>query len=461
MRSDLAVSTVVGALLVLAVIVAGVSLYQLTIVPTLAEEAEAHHADTIARDMADLDAAILTQLQSGSQSPRSTPVSLAREAPVLGPGPGESGSLSFNDRAGSTTISSPNLTVHTRDGEPLLGASGGEWQIVESGETIDEINGVIGLRIKITDASPSDDDRLRIEATDANGDYSGDLEVIVDINPPDLDLIVQTREPPAPGTVIFHNHIISIHRERWDSNFWVDAMLPLYWFNLVLADADKPSTLTFQDDGLDAEYKVSYRKQEAEGLTTVVGAGQPIPDYENTFGGGSIAYETQNEYYPDQTLTIDHGALLREQADGSAFVIDPPFQAKASAEVVQVDLDIAALQGEADTASGTGMATVTTRTSATSSFEAAMGELNITWTSSNPETWRLFLEDELGDAGLTSTNCPPTSPDSACQFEVTTTDDDVHLALHGPHAVDADPSQPEQDVFLHLRRADIDTEVRT
>jgi hypothetical protein len=320
---------------------------------------------------------------------------------------------------------------------------------------------VIGLRIKITDGSPADGGVLEITATDASGDYAGEMQVVAQVTQPDLDMIVQVQEPPSPGNVIFHNHIISIHQNRWDSNYWIDAMLDLYWFDLQLEQATKPAKLTFKDQGLAAEYRVSYEKRVSSGLTTVVGAGETIENYGRCLKSGSIEFETQNQHYPDQSLTIENGALARSQIDGSAFVVEPPLTAKAGGGFVKLGLDVPSLTGESDTVSGTDVATVRTNAKTTQSFTGTAGELDLTFPTDHPGLWATWLEDEVLEAGLTSSSCPPALASSRCQFEVTTTSDAATLEVHGPTATDSDPSNPDRDISLETTLGEIATEVQT
>lgn len=460
--SDDAVSAVVGTMLVLGLVVGAMTVYQLTVVPNQKERAESNHMGSLAGDMAALDADLLEQVQGTSSAPLSSPVRLGYETPIYAPETQGTSTLSHNPGDLATTIASPSLLVVTRDGQPLLaGGDGDAWQPVQDGDTVENVTRLIGFRINLTDADPADDDRLRIDATDASGDYAGDLQAIVDVDGSDLDLILQTQEPPSPGTVIFHNHLLSIDAARWDEGYWLDALFDLYGFDRLVADADKPATLTFGDEGLDAEYKIAYEKETSGGIRTLVGAGEEIVDYDRTFPTGTLQLDVENEFYPDQEQTIEHGALVRSQADGAAFLVDPPLSASAGGEVVKLGLDVPALTGESDTVSEEGVATVRTRTTERETFGATAGELTLTWGTDHPAPWARFLEDELTDAGLTSQNCPPDSPDSDCQFEIRRTASSVTLDVHGPHATDADPSDPERDIFLDSQRGTIQTEVRS
>jgi len=460
---DEAVATVIGTVIVLGVLVAAMSLYQLNVVPDLKEESEAAHMEDVARNMARFGADLLRQIEREAAAPTSAPVPLQVSTPAFTPDSSMSGTLSFEQDTGAATLTSPSLKVVSRNGTPVFAAgssgSGSDWQTVQDGETIDDVDEMLGLRVKITDPSPSDGDRLVVQATDANGDFAGEFRVTTQVTAPDLNLTIETLRPPAPGERIFHNHVLSMPQQRWDSDYWIDAMLDLYGFDLVIADAEKPVQLAFQDEGLSAEYKVSYAEQATDGLSTIVGAGVVHPDYETAFDTGTLSYEAQNEYYPDQRLLVEHGALLRSQNDGAAFVVDPPFSAEAGGGQVRIGFDEPSLTGASDAVSGTGTATVETQTDNRRAFGATAGQLNLTLDTEHPSPWAQFLDDELADAGLTSDQCPPSSASSPCQYEIVEGSGEVELRLHGPTATDADPDDPTRDVFLEFQRGALATEV--
>jgi hypothetical protein len=452
---DEAVSTVIGALLVLAFAVGALTLFQLTVVPDLEERSEADHTKTLARDMGDLSADVLRQTRSTSQGSLFSPVSVSPDPPPFVPASTATGSLSFEPATDGAAIESPSLTVVARNGSHVLQTSSG-WETVQSGDTIEDIDSVIGLHLTITDDTP--DDRLVLEATDTDGDFAGDLQVIATTDQSTVDLAVQVRD--ANSDVVVHNHLLSIDEQRWDGDFWIDALDDLYGFGTPIENATGPVTLTFTDRSLAAEYKVAYHKQVAPDLTTTVGAGQTTTDYRRTIPSGVITYESQTEHLPDQSLAIDHGGLVRSQAEGNTFLIDPPLQAQAGGGFVKLGLDVPALEGVEDSVSGSEIATVRTTTTDHETMSATAGQLTLTWPTDHPEAWEAFLDAEMDDAGLTSRNCPPSSPTSACQYEVTTTATQAELVVHGPTAQDADPSDPDRDIALDLQRGAIQTEVQ-
>lgn len=459
---DTAVSTVLGAILVLALITGVLTLYQLTVVPDLQEEAEVRHMDTVGRDVGALTTDLLRELDGGSGGPLSSSVALSAETPAFVPTPAQTGTLSFQPNEQTLEIESPSLKVVERNGTPLVTVSGQQaaWNAIQDGETIDDVEEVVAMRLNISDGTPQDGDGVVLEAQDASGAFAGDLQASTTVGTDDTALILRTRAPPSPGTVIFHNHELNLPTSRWDDGYWIDPMDDLYSFDQLLEDATGPLDLVFRTGGLDAAYVLTYREQVTEDVSIVQGPGSILTSYHRTFETGTLTYEAENEFFVDQTYLVEHGALLREQTDGAVFLVDPPMSVQAGGGVVNLDLSTPSLTGISDTVSGTGEAIVRSQGTSEEMLSATAGELDLTWGTTSPDLWASWLEDEFTDAGLTNENCPPGSADSSCQFEITTTADTVTLDLHGPTATDADSSDPTRDIFLELQQGQISTEVQ-
>lgn len=459
MTTDIAVSTVIGTILTLGLVVAALATYQLSVVPQQIEEAEARQMKTVARGMSELTTDVREAAREPSAAGTASPVPLSREGSVLGAEEQNTGSLTFEPGGRFARVGAPTLDIVTRNGDPVL-AGGATWRTVEDGDRIEGILTLLGFQLRADDPDPADGERVGVVAGDAEGSYAGDLFLTANVTDTDLSLSVETREPPSPGTSVYDDHVLSLPVDHWDGDHHVDAMADVYGFASLLEEAADPATLTFQDEGLEASYRIAYERQAARGVTTVVGDGRTLDDVNRTYRTGVLVYEAQNRYYPQQSLRVEHGGLVRSQAEGSAFAIEPPFRAAAGGGVVELGLEVPSLRGPPNTVSGTGIATVHTLGEDPQTYAATAGQINLTFGSGDPQLWAEFLDRELTEAGLTSTDCPPTSPDSACQFEVTTSSSSTRVVIHGPHATDTDPKDPVRDVHLDVERAAIETELQ-
>lgn len=462
---DRGISVVVGAVLLLGIVTAAAVTFRLSYVPSAGERAEADHMRDVSRSMAALNGDLLRRLDTDTGVPLPAQVPLTPSTPSLVDVPLSGGTLDFDTSSRAVDISSPSLRIQTRNGTPLLGASGsgsGQWQQIQGTDTITDVASVLGLRINITDPDPQDGDRLTIQATDANSDFAGDFQIFADVNPPDLDLIAQTRAPPAPGDVIFHNHILSIHQQNWDANYWVDALTDLFSFDSLLEQADKPMTLSFQDQGLQAAYLVSYEEDAGDGLTTLVGAGDTVDSYARSYRSGVLTYTSSNQFFTDQSYIIEHGGLILSQPDGTVFSMEPSFEVESTSNIAKLSLAVPTLKGESASVTGGDRVNVRTGTSTSQTIGATAGQLNLTFHTAFPDAWEAFLEDELADGGLTSSGCPPTAPvgPTTCEYELSSTSDTVRLTVHGPQAADADPADPVRDISFELVQGRVTTEVR-
>lgn len=456
---DAGVTVVIGAVLVVGAIVSGLVVFRLTVVPQMAERAEAEGIQDAGRAMKALNERILSNMDRSSSAPLPSTIPLQAQAPPLVPAPLGGGSLSFEPGESSTTLSSPVLRIQTVNGTTQLSGSGtgGQWTTIPGSHTLTDVTAVHGLRIKITEPSPSDGDRVRITITDANGDYAGEFSAFFSTNPPDLDLLAETLDPS--GNNIFHNHLIEMHQTNWDSDYWINALDELYAFDQMLENAEKPLTLTFSEEGANAEFLIAYEEAAGDGLSVLQGAGKDVPGYAKQFASGPIVFQSENNWFLDQAYEIEQGAIILEQSDGAVFRVDPPFEAEASSSFVKLSHDVPMLDGEDAAVTGAKSAQVSTRTTSTTSIGAIAGQVNVTVTTDHPTLWAEFFEEELTDAGLTSTNCPPADPTSPCQFQVTTTSNTARVEIYGPTATDADPQNPTHDIALEQLRSGIEVQV--
>lgn len=458
-RDDRAVSVVVGAILLLGIAVSTLVLFRLTYVPQAGEQAEADHLRDVARALTGVDERLLAAIEGGDGPPRSTAVPTTPDYPSLVPSAGSGGSLAFRPEAGEVAVSSPNLLMHTRNGSAQLGPQGAEaWTEVGAQSSLEDVMNVLGLWVKVTEPSPTDGDRLAVEVTDGAGAFAGEFRATTTVDG-QVDLAAETLRPPAPGERVFHNHLLSIELARWDADYTLDVLTPVYGMAYLIDSAERPLTLTFENAGLDHAYLATYEERVGVGMTRLVGAGEEIAPYDRRFPSGSLAYTSANQYFVDQELVIEHGALVRIQSEGGSFVIEPPLRVQATDEHASVSFSIPTLEGTSVSVSGGPVEVRTTPTSG-QTIGASAGELTLTFSTLSPGLWADFLRDELEDAGLTSTNCPPTSPASSCQYELSTTASLVRLELHGPHATDADPSDPTRDLTVQQHRGQIDMEIQ-
>lgn len=458
-RDDRAVSVVVGAVLLLGIAVSALVLFRLAYVPQAGEQAEADHMREVTRALTGVDERLLATAGDADGALAATGVPTTPGYPSLVPSAGSGGTLAFRPDAGEVTVSSPDLLVHTRNGSAQLGPQDADaWTRVNTQRSLTDVMNVLGLWVNVTEPSPTDGDRLTVEVTNDAGAFAGEFRATTTVDG-QVDLAAETLRPPAPGERAFHNHLLSIDQARWDTDYTLDVLTPVYGMASLIDSAERPLTLTFEDAGLDHAYLATYEERVGAGMTRLVGAGEEIAPYERRFPSGSLAYTSANRYFVDQELVIEHGALVRIQSEGETFVIEPPLQVQTTDEHASVSLSVPTLEGSSVSVSGGSVEVRTTPTSG-QTIGASAGELNLTFSTLSPGLWADFLRDELEDAGLTSTNCPPTSSASSCQYELSTTASLVRLELHGPHATDADPSDPTRDLTLQQHRGQIDMEIQ-
>lgn len=442
---DEGVSVVIGAMLLLAILVAAMIAFRMAYVPAAGEHAEVDHARDVSRAADSLTSQVREGARDADGKRASTPVPLGASYPFLVPGPPRSGAVAFEPGETTMELDAPRLTVHTRNGSAVGGGGGssGSWKEVSGTETITDIHQVHALRINVTDPDPAHNETVSVEIQDRDGEYAGEFRLVIKRDPPDINLIAETRAPPQPATLVFQNHLLSLHQQNWEGPYWVDVMTPLFGFSTLLEQAKAPLTLTFAETGLEATFVISYTEKK-DGLLRTVGGGVTIEPYNRAWSSGSITIDSPAAFFVHQERILEHGALILAQQDGATFQTEPPIGFRSASEFSKASLLLPAVQGSSFSVAGNERVEVKTTGETHQRLSAGAPELTVTLGTEFPGLWVTYLEEELATAGLS----PPGD------YELSANSTHVSLTLTGPST---DPN--ENDVSVTLTQANLQAEV--
>ncbi len=441
---DEGVSVVIGAVLLLAILVAALVAFRLSYIPAAGEHAEAEHATITSRAADTLGVEIRDGARDGQSVPSATAIPMGASYPFLVPGPPRSGAVSFDPGEHAMRLESPSLTIHTRNGTHVGGGgSSGAWQSIEGAQTITDVDAVHALRVNVTDPDPLDGETVSVEVRDQDGEYAGEFWLIIERDPPDINLIARTIAPPAPGTVVFENHLLSVHQQNWPAPYWVDLRTPLFGFATLLDQALSPLTLEFAEAGLEATFVISYSEQQ-DGVSRTVGGGVTVEPYERSWQTGPITIDTPAEFFVGQERIVEHGAVILAQPDGATFQTEPPITFQATSSFAKANLLLPALQGTPFSVAGNERVDVRTWAQATQHVSAGAPEATLVLGTGFPDLWTTYLEDELEAEGL----------EAPGDYQIAANATHVTLTLTGP---DGDPAT--RDVSLNLIQSRIQTRV--
>ncbi|SES64994.1 hypothetical protein SAMN04488587_0328 [Methanococcoides vulcani] len=322
---DRAVSTVIGAILVLAVLTTFLTALQAYYIPSLAADHEVQHMQDVKRSFSEISSIAVSE---SSVDMISLPLGDGG-LPLLS-SLSSSGTLTMDPDAGWTEVMLTNVSRKKEkiylDGNPktIVNVLSVSDLVLESDNT-----GQYSVTIS-PDNSTNDTIEVQVGSVDT-------VNVTLHKNStfPTSKLISAATSPPG-------------------SNVVLDLLNPAFGFKYMLEDAENtgPFTLTF-DGPASGMFHVFYEKP----AYTLQDRGSSVGNVSLNFSAGYFRYRASNNFWIDQELIFENGALIIGQGGCSAVRSNPFIKLDEDGSVLT--LWFFDLVGEKESVSGNGMATVT------------------------------------------------------------------------------------------------------
>lgn len=451
LRSDEnGVATVVGAVLIAAVVFAGVAAYRVNHVPVHVAQAEASAmagtVDALLRLSQEID-------HGGTTSGGGTPLRLSRERATILEPPSIPHSVAFEPARANASqgiaLQAPSILIVERDGLPVLSTSE-NWTPIDA-TTLSGMGAIHSFRLRIDSITRHNDNDNVTVAITGNGSLIARVVVNVtyDSEPGSYD--IRLRVTDANGLVAFDQGT-AYHITRTIAPYWLNLLDPEYRVGALLASAPRPIgvTLTTADNpsktgqggSLSAHFAVS--STPADGSTNYLNMGALASDPRASAGGGRLVYRADLMGHVPQTFTMEHGALLVSQPDGDAFRSPPPLRAVSEGGRTVVHLAAPTLTGVPAHVAG-GVASVRVQMGTEQSFVGLVTNVTLDVATQHPSAWTDHLRDTLvREAGLTEGN----------HFNITQTATGVRLSLDGK----GDASS--RDIVLRVRTTTVQLDLQ-
>lgn len=317
---DEGVATAIGAVMLIVIMFVALVVFQTSFVPQWEEQAEAEHARLTQGQMV----ALLGTAQQRSANVTGAAVSLVMTMDdgtdfLFASGAEIPGEVGFVGGAG-IHASADELIIARRDGTSLA-AWAEEWVAITSAQTVGDISQIDHLRLRIYDPEDgSDGDAVHLQIIDGDGNLAALMTTYIDRYPSGYAIRVAVSDDEG-------NVLVDTGESRFQQDqpplVWVDAMEREYLLRSLVAGAKTPLTLHIDPDGLDADFTIQGTSVNGGPITP--GAGALVTDYEEFVAGKSFTVHHKNQRFPDQKLSIDHGAIVLVQPDGAAFLVEPDF----------------------------------------------------------------------------------------------------------------------------------------
>lgn len=459
---DRGVSIVLGAMLLAGIALIAVASYETQVTPDLQAKAEQRHLEDVTRELSTLAAEMSRHAANRSSDVSAHPVPLGYEAPSLFGGTPVSGSLVFDPLEDGVRLDAHRLVVQRQNGSTQI-TQPENWHQVNGTETIDGIQDVANLRVKLDEiAREMTGDHVVVEAEDGQGDPAGTFRLCIAKHSPDWDLHYLVTNPD--GSVLYNNADSYFQNQVYDP-FWVNLLNPDYRFDELLEAADTPVSLTLRteddigsqggcpgdtDPGtgtreLSTEFAITYREATPTGEIVKGGGGLEREDVNRTYTSGRLTFEPTSQIQA-RGIVLAHGAVVRDQAEGAVFRMSQRFDAGLAGNTVTLEMALPRLAGTPGSTTGTSTAVVDAVPGTRNGFEGQASNLTVNLTTNHPDLWVAAWTDELEAAGL-----------SGDTFDVATGPNWARLDVWG--LVDPDPGSEQLDLFVQVQTLAVEVDV--
>ncbi len=456
--NDDATTNVLGAVLVFALLFTFLANVEINYRPVWDEQEEGVHVREVMSQFADLKAQLEQQTNNRTRAPVSNPLQLG---PPDGTGliqrPQPQGELEFKAQSQSAVFSSPEMIIVEKNGKSL-GLLNEQWTLAGASSVLDDVDRLDSLRIRIT-KNPANDKfefekgmYVKLEVTDANGEFAGWFKAHI---PPKDKHDIWAEVVTATGEVLINQEIASDVKYKEHSTFWIDTLDPSLPFLDVLNAVEKPMhmELTYDWNTGDSkkqhtvEYSSAYVTLTEQGQQVFFGGqqGSKVSNYADSQTCGALHFVMGYQQMPQVKIIIEHGALIVEQAEGAAMVLEPQVLMEQVGTQTLVSLAFPIMKGDSDNVGGRSSTNVVVRSTQEKQLLGTTPQFSYDLTTEHPAVWMDFLSRTATEAGMVSPH----------DFAVVQTADGVRLHIYGSSA-----STSVHDVQVDLRQTFIDVRLR-
>lgn len=461
-RNDDGVSTVLGAVLVFGLLVFGLTIITSQYVPVWDKERERESMSRAAAELNDLKSDLDRMATNTTSAPVSIPLTLTRaggyaffrsvEIPAV---------LKFTPAplGAGFALNATRLTIQESEAASFLGLSESWVPIPAGSHTTSSVTHIAHLRLRIADPANATG-AANATLVDASGMCAARLHVT--LAPAAGGRAIETRvfgpaSPRAPACATSPLTIESDFLATAPPFLYVDALDPRLPFKPAAVAAASPATLTLSRSGIGADAALVVDTIAGGVPVRRGGSGLVVENYRIFAPVGTLELGLLHQRLPQQTYSLEYGALFLNQSDGAALATPPVFTVGSAAGRATVSWTFPALGGGAAAVSGTESANVLAApTGVRTSLLGTAPDATFNITTAYPQLWKKYWEETLALAGLSATpvasapSCAATT--SAPHFTISTNATTATLRIAGPCQA---PDDATEDVQVGLHTAGV------
>lgn len=356
-RSNAAVSTVIAAMLILAVLITFISAINAYYIPSISSENEIRHMQEVRDSFIELS----SKIASGNSISK-VHIPLGSEKMVFGPSVSSSGTLTVEPNSSWINISMKDVA------EPA--------KIFGPTHIITNVTYMSSLFILKEGGLPASYDVIIDQDNMLHAEWVGDSTLLI--------------ETDKNGSQVYYKKVATPLIAS-DEYFSLDVLNPAYGFADVVEDIEKPYSLL-----LDGSFYVEYEK---------------IPPYDNdevfytydkvvNVSTGCFRYVSANKFWIDQNFIFENGAVIMQQSTSKESLIRSEPFISVDDDGKTLYLKIFNIRGVTDSVSGNGVSTVNvkveTKEERTYPF---VGKTTLIISSDHPDAWFRYLST-IGEAKM-------------------------------------------------------------
>ncbi|MHB8634355.1 MAG: hypothetical protein ACYDBQ_10415 [Thermoplasmatota archaeon] len=451
------VSTVLGAILMFAILTVTLVSIQVKFVPVWDHQRERDTMLAVDTQMGAIKSDLDRLAANETSFALSDPITLSPpQGFAFFQGYRLPGTVTFNPAVAGTgmAIASNQLTIQQQAGTPLYDLAENWSQVAGAGQSFSSVADIVHLRIRLDNPSVNPG-TLTLLVTDANGKCAGEILITTSVQAGSgFDVLTQVFGPTSPpgatcpgtpsGTPLTQTDT-DWKKQVTPAFFYIDAFDPALQFAPVLAAVTYPATVALTQSGAVGEFTMVYDTVSG-GITTRQGAtGIVVPNYSILVPSGTLRVHQPNQRAPVQNFTVEYGAVMVDQpGEGAAMMIPPQFGVSTTTAQTVVTWTFPALVGTTSSVTGSSSASVVaTPPVSTLQLQAFAPRLSFALNTTHGAQWRAFWDQALQLAGLTS---------SAGQYSIVTSANSATLTIYGPTTA---PASLANDILLNLREAPV------
>lgn len=316
-KSNSAVSTVVGAILILAVIITIISVVNAYFIPSWKTELEINHLSEVQQNFLKLQSVINAHVLIDTNAKTSIQIILGGgDLPILS-SVRSGGTIMVKPDAGYINITVINATII----EPRMGIP----------SINDNITSVSSLILRIDNTTTE-----KMYTACINGDFNKSINVSIEnvnISTKTSDIRVITREDDKK----FNEVIDTVNSNNFYS---LDLLNPIYGFDNVLENVTPPFNLKITD----GKYYIRYEEMVI------------IERLNSSIRTGVIKYSSTNNFWIDQSFIYENDAVIMDQNGVQIMKSNPSFIYDNATGTLSIHaISIATIDNESKFISGNGV----------------------------------------------------------------------------------------------------------